>query len=145
MLSRNAGAGDLPLNAVDDATQQEIDASRDLPTAKAVQKMLSLFGEKDSLQEDVSGILEAVTDKLPDIEATLSRWRGQIASAQIAEQRTVVRADLATVDNRISTALQHMREIQTRAIDLSRMMSELARERTNLISRAVERGYKDPE
>lgn len=129
---------------VNSSVQTEIDTSREMPTVDAVQQVLDGFAAPDSLQDTIISILTTVTEQLPEIDAVLSRWRGQIAIAQIAEPRATVRADFGAVDNRISTALQHMREIQTRAIDLANIVSALSRERTDVVTRAVERGYAAP-
>lgn len=130
-------------NAPADPEAERIALDRSRPKSKRTQTVLDASAEYDGVKDQASGILDTVLAKLPELEGKLSEIRAQAALAQIAETRDVVRADLATVENRASTALQHIREMQARAIDLTKLVADLALHGDGLRTRAAERGYPE--
>lgn len=121
--------------------QDPFAADKALPVSPRTRAVIQAVGDQSTLKDRVLAVTELLVEQLPDIESEMTGLRGKIASAVLSEKRQGTRGDLGVIDNRLTTGLSHLREIQRLALDLAKVVSDMDAEAGTFVTRAMERGY----
>jgi hypothetical protein len=122
-------------------------SAKDVRLTEMNEKTQSLLGDLldcSSLKDVSVKIVDGVMDSLASLEQQLVTLRTKTTRAVMTETDMTTRRDIEATDAKIVAALNLVRDMNARFIELGRLTTTLCSDASVVVSRAVKRGYADP-
>jgi hypothetical protein len=113
-------------------------------TNEKTQALLSDLSGCENLKDASVAIVDGVIDGLASLEQELVTLRTKTTRAIMVEGDVATRRDIEATDAKIVAALNLVRDMNARFIELGRLTATLCSDAPTVVSRAVKRGYADP-